>query len=75
MAQAIAVDTRRIWQTNTHTHTHTHIKLQLTQSFQELVFNLKRAPYIQYALTSDFVKLTKSLNVALQNVTEAFPDM
>ena len=63
MAQAIAVDTRRIWQTNTHTHTHTH------------THNLKRAPYIQYALTSNFVKLTKSLNVALQNVTEAFPDM
>ena len=60
---------------HTHTHTHTHIKLQLTQSFQELVLNLKRAPYIQYALTSNFVKLTISSNVALQHVTEAFPDM
>ena len=48
---------------------------QLTKSFLGLLLNLKRTVYIQYASTSKFFKLTISANLALQHVTEAFPDM
>ena len=40
-----------------------------------IVLNPKRTAYIQFASTSQFFKLTVSPNLALQNVTEAFPEM